>query len=223
MVSRNTSILLAVAIIAIGAVAIIGVAYAYTASTDNTGNTSGDEYIILSQGGSYTGAFNGNVKYDTITNSTGTTYEISSDQFKQILSSEQMGGGAAVYATCLGTKDITVTGYNNATNFKFSVSQKETDGMTGTYYIGIKVGNGDEQIRAFTSTTGTANYYKETSNGDHGDVPLFANGTAIDAVDDGSVTITVKLYLTTISGSALLTTPPLNNVAFEFKTQTVTA
>ena len=205
--------MLAVAIIAIGAVAIIGVAYAYTASTDNTGNTSGSEYITLSQGntvGDYTGAFDVTVKYDTVTAVTGepatvtTTYTLAAGQTSEIIT--------GVNAVCLGEKTITVNATNGA-NYIFSVGQKTTNGMSGTFYIGITADAG-ENIRAFTTTTGTANYYK-TGN-DHETVTVKANASPIPKAT-GS--IVVKLYYVPTTYDV----QPLTNVTFEFKAEVVTA
>jgi hypothetical protein len=78
MEARIMKITAAAAVIMICAVAIVGVSYAYTASTENDGNNAASQYVKLSQGGTgnYTFTKDGTttVYYDTVNTTDSSTY-----------------------------------------------------------------------------------------------------------------------------------------------------
>jgi len=211
MVSKSTSILLAVAVVVVGAIAIVGLGYAYTASTDNSGNTSEVSYITLTQDDAdYANAFNGSVKYDTKTyyenSQVKTTYTFNTDQLKVLYGN--------VKGVELGSVIITVAKTGNTDNIKFSVANTSDSGLTGTFYIGIQAGTGAEVIREFNSTQNTENFLKTIAGDDHTAV------TDMGQADSTSeTTITVKLYCSEMpeptEGAAIV--KPLNGVTFQFK------
>lgn len=201
MVSKSSSILMAIGIVAVAAVAIIGLGYAYTATTENTDNSSAAKYITLSQG-DYDGVFNGAVKYDTVTTSTGTTKTFNTEQLREILT--------GVNAISLGSATLTVAQTGGASDYNFYV--KNTSGtMSGTFYVGITVG-GQEKIRAYTP--GAENYYSSAS----GDSAV-TSAPATLAVGSSVTSITVTMYVSamtapTENADVVL---PLNDVTFQFR------
>lgn len=215
MANKNTNMILAVAVIAVCAIAIIGVGYAYTATTENTGNDSSVKYITLSQGDNtsarYANAFDKEITYDTKTvadgNTVKTTFTLSPNQAVSSFAVTD------VTAVKLGEVEINTSKLNTTDGFKFSVTNTET--MSGTFYIGIKVGTGSEIIRAYTP--GSSNYYQTTPD-DHSAVTA---GTNASIISSGSTTvdkITVSMYLG-VNPSTAPTTPndkPLQNVTFTF-------
>jgi len=66
--------LLAMALVLVMAAAFTTIGMAYTASTDNSGNTATSEYIVLEQT-NYTFSSNSGLRFDIITTKTGTVYQ----------------------------------------------------------------------------------------------------------------------------------------------------
>ena len=119
-----------VATIAVIALVAVGIGYAYTAMTTNSGNTSYSEYVTLTQSG--TGAYTfindpatGNIYFDTNTVAAGTTYTLmngkTTDQKAQAISDiknsdessifgVQLGSDAKIHAVPTGT-NAPVSGY----------------------------------------------------------------------------------------------------------------
>ena len=222
MVSKSTSILLAVAVVAVSAVAIIGLGYAYTASTDNTDNTSGATYITLSQGAQasdYTGAFNGTVKFNTVSNAPGSVkYTFDSTQITPI------GGYTTVSALSLGTHTITVTPTNtNNASYNFSVTDNSASSdvdaikMNGTFYIKITAG-GVSSIRAYTP--GAVNYYDTADS--H---TAATEEPATKLIESTVTTIEVELFVATLDApvSPADIVKPLEGVTFTFTAYAPTA
>ena len=201
MVSKSTSILMAIGIVAVAAVAIIGLGYAYTATTDNTDNTSAVTYITLSQS-DYDGVFNGAVKYNTVTTSTGTTKTFDTEQLQTIFDSTK--------AISLGTASFTVAQTGTASDYNFSV-QKTAGTMTGTFYIKTTIG-GVSTIRLFDSSA--TNYYSSAAGHD---AVTSAPGSL--AVDDAVTSITVEMFVAAMPDPTANAevVKPLNGVTFQFK------
>ena len=217
MVSKSSSILMAIGIVAVAAVAIIGLGYAYTASTDNEGNTSVAKYITLNQGNvqgvSYTGAFDNAIKFDTVTGSSGTTYSLNQDQFVTIIDND--GLTPDVKAASLGSLTINVTKTtNNEDNFKFSVQKIGNGTMSGTFYISIAVNGSNAVVRQFDAAN--ENFYQSISNDDH--TAATTKNSATNVAAGTTTTIVVTMYVSAMDN---VTNPdnakPLNDVTFRFK------
>ena len=212
--------ILAVAVIAVCAIAIIGVGYAYTATTENTGNDSSVKYITLTQGknstaaeaaATYANAFDKEITYDTKTAVVGnivtTTYTLTAGQ---AVDPAPITGLSLVK---LGEVQINTSKVNTKDGFKFFVTNGDT--MTGTFYIGIDVGT-DKTLREYTSKAN--NYYKTgTDNGAVTEDTATSNVTVISSGSATVDTITVSMYYSApAEPPASPNNKPLQDVTFTF-------
>ena len=129
------------------AVAIVGVSYAYTASTENSGNGATSEYVTLSQdgAGAYKFANNLRVYYDTVntTNSTTFTYRLSGSgnltYDAQSYTVVKLGNDFTINANAVGragedlTCSFTTTNFDVESGYCFFIVMQNTNAGTMTF------------------------------------------------------------------------------------------
>lgn len=124
----------------IGALSIImvmtlGVGYAlYTAETTNTGNTTGEAYIVLTPTGAsaYSGSFDYEIKYNTVNSNGGITYSLADGQASAV-----QVGGASLQLIALGDLVIQVDQTGGPTDYRATV-ERISGTMTGDFYVGYR-------------------------------------------------------------------------------------
>lgn len=188
-----------VAVAAIAALAMIFAAVGYAAyygTTVNTGNTVKSAYIVVGQD-AYADSFDKKVEYITSTGAGNvTTYTLNTSQDGY---AADINGSPAVL---LGTVILTITETQNpdSSYSPFTLTMANSAALTGSYVVGVKVGDAAVAYSAFGNTAGEKTLLNNQA------------GAA-------STTVTVTLYLT-VSTAGTTTVPeatPVNGVDFTFK------
>ena len=130
MDSRKVSLFATIAVIALVAV---GIGFAYTAATNNTGNNVTSEYIVAlpSTDGSsaaYTGAITENIEYNTVNTGGTVTYSLTNP----VSGEGQVGGYQLVDTFYVIVKPNGVT---SAKDFKLTVAESTTSKIDHTDYL----------------------------------------------------------------------------------------
>lgn len=126
--------ILALIIALIASVAFVGIGFAlqYNGQTDMTGNSTEQEYMILSPYSpvSYDGMFSNELYYSTYNIMGNVTYTLVNDTETVLV------GGVEEIAVSLGTGTFILE--QNNIQADYDISMVDTDGtMTGTYYVGL--------------------------------------------------------------------------------------
>ncbi len=143
----------AVVVIMLCAVAIVGVGYAYNASTTNSGNKATSEYLVIHQT-SYQLASNADIEYDTNT-SVGETIQWTFTSPTEITVSNVAGYNGAYSCKKINGESvgITTTGVNHtAADRAITVSSTSFNLTSGWYFIVDWVSNGSHYYSVCNST-----------------------------------------------------------------------
>lgn len=240
METRKIVLILTVAALVMVA---IGVGYAYTAMTTNTGNTAETEYLIITQTdgtqAKYSGAFNQALSFDTVTVLTDkgagqdpryvqeVLYEVSDGSVTQYGSTEYV---------MLGSVYLIVDESRSDDDYKVTTT---VSGATGLdlddyrYYVQYSVGSGASIETAKASAEGV------TPDEDTGDLigltvtapstdAKAVSGTITNEEDNDYTVIIVKVFASLLGGNSYtralddpLNVTVLNDVVFRFTAGTV--
>lgn len=193
MVSKSSSILMAIGIVAVAAVAIIGLGYAYTASTQNADNDAIAGYLLLTQTDYDHGFEDNKVAYNTSNpDGTNVTYTfagtvesngsaVSANQLKNAVETDKVYYHTAVTENEFGDKvyelgnslfTLTSTQLGNIPAYSIKV---ETTGLETTYYKYYLTVNSGVDFYPLVNSTATV-------------IPVASPGTTSDE-------ITIHLYV----------------------------
>ncbi len=213
-----------VATIAVIALVAVGIGFAYTAATTNSGNDVTPGYMETTLRASsnnttpaYTDSFDGNVKYNTVT-----TYETSQEYITFTFDNNQLNtdtdGDSTNDAVKVGLGVYLNIAYIGGVTEAFKVVMSADSGVTSTLYtyvIGYKYGTSTESLSAerfvpFEPAVGAL---------------LDANGSAFTGGDaSGIKVILINLYVKGMTGEQKYLKSeaeeslikPLKNVTFKF-------
>lgn len=204
MDSRKVTLVATIAVIALVAV---GVGYAYTAATQNTGNVVNPEYGVLTPSG-YSAAFSKNIVWDTLNTSneaTGTSYTLNTTD-NTITQANVDDDPADEYLVNLGTLTLTLNNTNMQGSDTYILKVKSNSALTGSFYAGVQYG-GAETIHYFelSNTAGT-----EVAISDSQAKTVTTQTVTLYAVFDSNTTTTAPAdkFNTTFTFTAYITQVP---------------
>ena len=177
MDTRKITLIATIAVIALIAV---GVGYAYTATTQNSGNNAQGEYVTLTQTGDGAYKFTkdaedsiANIKYDTINTGPGqTSYRLASKTIEQVINTKtytlaQVGNPFVIEATATNaeytdmTCTFTTTGFNMGNGWCFAI--KTVNGTSDPVWT-VNTGDGSGwSTKTFTIANDSGTSYKDTT------------------------------------------------------------
>ncbi|MBE6524796.1 MAG: hypothetical protein E7Z65_08035 [Thermoplasmata archaeon] len=206
MDTRKITLIATIAVIALVAV---GVGYAYTAITNNEGNTTTVEYVTLTQNGTgayqFVNAEDNEIYFDTVGKSTGIEYSLTDESdYNHIVPGARvikMGNSFDILTAKVGGTNEDLTCQFTTTGFTVNDGWK--------IYM-IVAGNEDDNYHTFTMSTNNVwdNDSKFTINWNSG------------ASKYDNITVSVYLGYTAASETATVSTAPVNpltSAKIEFK------
>lgn len=229
---NNKRVVLTLALVAVIAVAAIGIGYAYTASTTNTGNNSGAAYMTLTPTtdgteAKWTQAYNANVTYDTLNQSTGTVYNLSQQDLKEY-PEYHATGVTTINAQKIGGLILAISTVNVEDDFVIEmVNTTGTMSNKYTYKIGYSYGTTAESV---TAPDGATETYKEYFIDYTPGTPVSIKGNVSDTSELVDHTthffkstvrfVAVNLYVTAAEEQSTPLAAALTDVSFRFTATT---
>lgn len=232
----NDRLITIIATISAIALVAIGVGYAYTAMTTNTGNTVTSEYLLVvpSDGtdSAYSGTFNGSVAFDTRTVLTDKGQGQNPRYVEEVEYSLEDGSFVTIsnheYAS-MGQIYLTIDEQQSDENYNVSVIVDDGDGLNMTdysYYIMFKIGSADDPDDAKDEADGDTGTFVQMTTVS-GDV-IASTSTITNSASNTHTVVLIEIYVGLHGGDSItkalntkLDENVLDDVTFEFIATTV--
>lgn len=216
-----------VATIVVIALLAVGIGYAYTASTQNSDNDVGSEYltIVPTSNGStqiYSGSFDKAIAYDTVKIAGATQYSITDSMVENITVAQQTTRELCKVGTLYLIIDQQ---HSEATDYDFSMTK--TAGTMATsdfvYYISTQKANGATAAAAVEAVNSTVtpvapvyNAFDPTSGVTISDIPKTNNFTVVKINLYVGLTTDVVEKTDSAGAPAVMPTAIMTGVTFNF-------